>query len=314
MLVILSKILSIFLIAAVGFFANRKGILPNEANQFLVDLLMKIVCPCMVISAIAGTELKSDTMALTLEMIAFSCIFFLIATIIAFFLCGKVLKIKDKEKLGLYVFCMTAVNNGFMGFPITYALFGSEALFLMVFFQIVLIMYGYMGGVLLVNLGKGGGGSLVDKLRPLANANTVAAVIGIFLLFTGIKLPAFLGDSIDLIGDATVPISMIVVGMQLGNSNLKKILKNKQLVWVSILKMILWPTLTFAVVHPLPLGPIMKIALIFGATFPTAVMVVPIASSEGKDAVVAAEMVAFTTMISMITLPVCAIILNGLYL
>lgn len=314
MLVIVSKILSIFLIAAVGFVANRKGILPNEANQFLVDLLMKVVCPCMIINAIAGTELKSDTMTLTLEMIAFSILFFIVGTVVAYIICAKVLKIQKDDNLGIYMLCMTAVNNGFMGFPITYALFGSEALFLMVFFQIILIMYAYVGGVLLVNMGERKGGGFISKLKPLANGNTVAAVFGIFLLFSGLTLPAFLGDSIKLIGDATVPLSMIVVGMQLGNSNIKKIVKNKKLVWVSALKMILWPVLTFAVVYPMPLGPIMKIALIFGATFPTAVMVVPIASSEGKDAVLAAEMVAFTTLISMITLPVCAIILNGLLL
>ena len=52
MSVILSKIVSIFLITGVGFAANRKGILPYASNKYLVDLMMLITCPCMIISTI----------------------------------------------------------------------------------------------------------------------------------------------------------------------------------------------------------------------------------------------------------------------
>ena len=37
--VIISNILPIFFVIAMGFAANRKGILPNEANKYLVDMV-----------------------------------------------------------------------------------------------------------------------------------------------------------------------------------------------------------------------------------------------------------------------------------
>ena len=57
MTIIISKILSIFFITGVGFVANKVNILPNQANRYLVDLLMLITCPCMILISIADTEL-----------------------------------------------------------------------------------------------------------------------------------------------------------------------------------------------------------------------------------------------------------------
>ena len=39
MIIVLKKIISIFIITFVGFIANKKGILPNQSNRYLVDLL-----------------------------------------------------------------------------------------------------------------------------------------------------------------------------------------------------------------------------------------------------------------------------------
>lgn len=41
--VIISNILPIFFVIAMGFAANRKGILPNEANKYLVDMVMLVM-------------------------------------------------------------------------------------------------------------------------------------------------------------------------------------------------------------------------------------------------------------------------------
>ena len=57
----------------------------------------------------------------------------------------------------------------------------------------------------------------------------------------------------------------------------------------------------------------MKIALIFGAAFPTAVAVVAITGMEKRNSVLAAEMVAFTTLLSVITLPISAVLLMSYY-
>ena len=66
---IVGKVVSIFLIIAVGFGANKIGILPTESKKYVVDLLILITTPCVVFTSIASKELTEDTVAMTLETI-----------------------------------------------------------------------------------------------------------------------------------------------------------------------------------------------------------------------------------------------------
>lgn len=325
MSIILGKIVSIFLITAIGYVANRKGILPDQANTYLVDLLMLITTPCMIVSSITSTELTEDTLLLTIGMLGCAALWFIISAFLAWIVCVKILRISGKKDAGIYMALMTSINNGFMGFPITFALFGNDCLYLMVMFQTLLMIYLYSGGILQVNYGLGGPGATANPeeekskfdlkatLKCLQNPSTICAAISIGLLLAGIKLPEVLFNTVDLVGDSTVPLSMIVVGMRLGSSNLKEVFGNKNLVLTSFIKMIFWPLLTFLAVNWIPMPVNMKVALVFGATFPSAVAVVPISSMEKRNSVLAAEGVALTTLLSVVTLPLVAIFLITYY-
>ena len=214
---------------------------------------------------------------------------------------------------GVYMAGMTTINNGFMGFPITMALFGSDVLFFMVLFQMILTIYLYSGCIIQVNYGSKGRIDLRAVAKHLTNPCTLAAFLGIAMLLLGLHLPDMLFETVDTIGSATVPISMLVVGIQLGSSRISEVIHDRKLVITSIVKMLLWPVLTFLAVNWLPLPVNMKIALVFGAAFPTAVAVVAITSMENRNAVLAAEIIAFTTLLSIITLPVSALLLMGYY-
>ncbi len=313
MYVIISNILPIFFVIAMGFAANRKGILPNEANKYLVDMVMLVTCPCMIISSMLGQEMDPALMTNTILMFAGSAAFFLLFYILAWVFIVKIMKIPAEEDAGVYMIMFTTVNNGFIGFPVTYAIFGDEILFYMVIFQIMLIAYVYSAGVIQVNYGSPRVSDLRGMAKALINTCTMATLLSVVLLFLGVQLPDILFRTVDLVGSATTPVSMLVVGMQLGNSNFRSVLGNKRLVIMSLVKMITVPALTFFLVNWLPIAASLKIALVFGATFPVSVSVVTISSMEGKNSVLAAEGVALTTLMAMITLPVMALLLNTYY-
>ena len=78
MSLILGKILSIFLIIGIGFAANKAGIMPMSSNKYLVGLLIKVTCPCMIISSITSNELHDDTLSLSLQTLFGAAVFFVI--------------------------------------------------------------------------------------------------------------------------------------------------------------------------------------------------------------------------------------------
>ncbi len=311
---VFGKILSIFLIIGIGFVANKADILPMAANRYLVALLLRVTCPCMIVASITSNELCEDTLSLSLQTLVGGILFFAVSALLGWVLSAKLIKVEPAENSGIYTFAFGSINSGFIGFPITLAIFGSGILYLMVIHNVVLNLYLYTFGIMLVNLGASGGRlDFRGFLNSFKNINAIAAIFSIFMLFAGLKLPAVIFDCVDMIGDATTPLSMLIVGMQLGECDFKEVLKNRKLLGISFLKMLLLPVLTFFMVNWLPFSPEVKVCLIFAASFPVAVATVPVTSEQNRDSLIAAEMVAITTLISLAVIPAAATFLLGYY-
>ena len=311
---VFGKILSIFMIIAVGFTANKADIMPMAANKYLVGLLIRVTCPCMIVASITSNELREDTLSLSLQTLAGGILFFAVSALLGWILSAKLIKVEPSSNVGVYTYAFGSINSGFIGFPITLAIFGSGILYLMVIHNVVLNLYLYTFGIMLVNLGASGGRlDFRGFLNSFKNINAIAAIVSIFMLFAGLKLPAVIFDCVDMIGDATTPLSMLIVGMQLGDCDFREVLKNRKLLGISLLKMLLLPVLTFLLVNWLPLDVSVKVCLVFAASFPVAVAVVPVTSEQNRDSLIAAEMVAITTLFSLAVIPAVATFLLGYY-
>lgn len=315
MTVVLGKILSVFLIIAVGFGANRLGVLPSEANKYMSNILMFITSPCLILSSITAKELTRETAVATVELIIGSCLWFVVFTLIGYYLCTRLLKVQPASDTGVFIFLFASLSNGFMGIPITMVLFDSDVLYLMILHSTVLAIYLYAAGLPLVHIGteKNRGFSRETLLIIFKNPATICAAAAIVMLFTGLKLPSVVFDCVEMVGGFTTPLSMLIVGIQLGDSNLKRIVKNKTLLTLSVIKMAALPVLTFFMVNWLPIGVNTKVCLIFGAVFPAAVGTVAVTGAEGENALVAAEGVVLTTIISFVMIPLTATALITYY-
>ena len=310
---ILSKIAVVFSMAGIGLGANKLGVLPTESNKYLISLLLNIATPCLLITSIAGKELTGDTVRVTVVTMTGAILFFLLA-MIAGYGAAVVLKV-PKEDRGVYISIINMVNNGFMGFPITQASFGDDALYLMVLCNIILCIWTYTAGFFQINIGTGGFDrhTLRRNLKSMVNPCAVASFLGIFLLFTQIRLPSFLFSLLESVGQISKPLSMIVVGVQLGQSNLRKVMVNRKLLTASLFKLIAVPAMTLLVVYWLPIPSMCKLVLTFSACFPSAVTMVAVASLENRNATLASEGVALTTILSMVSLPIWIILLSALF-
>lgn len=336
MTLVFSKVLSIFLIIGVGFIANKRGILPESSNQFMVDLLILITSPCMILTSIAGKELTEDTLPLTLQTFLCAALYFVLLSLAGYTLFGKILRFTPRDDIPVYTMILASMNCGFMGFPLTLSLFGDDILYIMVIINIAHTFYLYPFGELQLKLFCGdASGASVDaeasgreksvrsrssKLRCLRNAAsaaanpcTLAAAAGLLLLITGFHLPDFLFSSMEMIGDATVPLSMLLVGMQLGNSNFRRLLQNRKLLLTAGLRMFALPVVVFLIVSRLPLVTDLKVALIFASSFASGVGIVPVISMEHKNALLASEGVALTTLFSMAVIPISSMFLIAFF-
>ena len=312
MLTVFSKVIVIFAIVAVGFFCKRKGILTDAVEGPLVDLLLLVTCPLMVLSSLASRTLEPGTLPKTLMVLGISMGYFIIAMAVSFGLKG-LLKNTPKEDLGVMMAIMTSLNSGFMGFPVTKAIFGDDMFFLIVIQNISLNIYFYSMAIIQINYGHEESSNLKSALKSAINPNIIAAFVGLIILFTQIKLPEPALEFTKMLGDVTTPLSMIIVGMRLAKSNIMSIIKNRDLVLTSCISMFLMPCLVFLLVNWLPVPNDVKMIAVWASCFPCAVVVVTLAAKYKRNATLAAEGMALTTSMSLVLLPIAATILSSIY-
>lgn len=311
MLVIFAKILSVFGITLIGFGANKIKWLPIESTKYLSLLLINIASPCLVISSMSKQELSDDTLASVIHTAGFM---FLALTVSALIAIAVVKSVKiPKEDRGVYRLLLTFTNSGFMGFPLALAVFGEEGLFLMIIANAVFLIYLYSIGVILLIYDKDGAIDIKSAMKSILSIPFFTSVLGLLMFFTGIHLPALVENFLDTIGAITIPLSMIIIGIQLAESRIRDALTNKYLYLTVILRLVVLPILLFGIFVWLPLNSFAFCIVIFAIALPSAAVIPVLSELYQSNTKLASQGVFLTTMLSMITIPVYGILLT-LYL
>ncbi len=78
--------------------------------------------------------------------------------------------------------------------------------------------------------------------------------------------------------------------------------------------MFLLPVLMFLLVNQLNISVGVKICFVLATALPTAAATTPVAQTQGRNALLCAEYVTFTTLISLIVIPLVSTLLTNQYL
>ena len=316
MLLIFSKVLVVFIYIGVGFIANRLKVLPGESVKHFISLIMGITVPCLMISSITSQDINGSMYRNTILVLALSGLIYIVTAAVTTFMSDRMFPRKDQQDRNVLASAMTGCNSGFMGLPIASAVFG-ELVFYYLAIQTI-INNTYLFVVSLPQLhhreGKKSSRSLCEMLRPLVNPTSAATVIAVAMLFAGLHLPEYLMDIVGPLGDTTIPLSMILVGVQLGGTDFKRLLSDKDLLITAAIKLVMMPLIALLILTPFPVDPVVKLTSLLAVCFPSAVIGVAVAAQEKKNSQLMAEAVAVSTLLSIITLPVWIMIISRLYL
>ncbi len=306
---ILLKISTIFIMIFIGFAASRLKFVPSDAQNGLVKMILSINIPCMLICSLTQNELSEGPMAATIKMLCFSAVYFVIAALISELL-PKLFRIREPDDIGVYKILFTSINTGFIGFPLTKALFGDETLYFMALHNIVLNICLYSICMIQLNSGNREKDMLKKMIKSMINPCIISAVLGIILLFAGIAIPSYIQGILQPIGDATIPVAMIVVGLQLAEGKIIDCFMNKKLLIFSAITMIVRPVIVLLIVNMLPITAILKVVLVLGAAFPPVTTVSALAANEGKNYKLAADATIVMTLIAAATIPMITMLIH----
>lgn len=292
-----ANLLPILITAGLGFLVNKTLKLDPKTVSRITFYLFS---PALVFQILSASTLNSNDVFL---IVGFAFASNLTVGAIAFLL-SKLFGYDKKVTIAI-VLTTFITNAGNFGLSLTKFAFGDAALaYASIYFVSSSIMV-YTIGAAIASMGKA---SFKDSLINLLKLPTLYAVILaiIFNIFQW-TLPTALARSVELLGGAAIPSMLLLLGMQLGQANLRE--NTGPLAMATAVRMVVGPIVALAFSVPFNLqGPAFQ-AGVMESSMPTAVMTTILATEFDVVPALVSTIVTATTILSPLTLtPLLALI------
>lgn len=155
--------------------------------------------------------------------------------------------------------------------------------------------------------------------KILFNPNILAILFGVFLFFTKISLPAPLSLAISDLGKMIGPISMLITGIVLGTMSFKKILSYRRIYMITAFRLLIFPSIYLLLISILSRiegfldNPVLFLVTFLSAMAPSAANVSQFAILYGKEEEYASCINIFTSLCTILSMPILLYI-SGLIL
>lgn len=299
----------IFLFLALGFALNKSKVINSAGEKALSDILLKAVLPFMILNSSQHTFSMDAVNGMT--ACAAAAIGYYVISLVVLRLSLKKFNILEDEKR-IMVTCTVFANTGFVGFPLMEALYGSYGLLLAAVFNLCYNLFFYTYAVYLFT--RKPRFALLDMFKSTVSIASFAAIV---LFIIPWRMPAFVSDTFKLIGDMTVPMSMMVMGSMLAGVELKKLLTDKKAYVVSALRLIVLPALVTGVLLLISkwicLAPETKSVVVLMCALPCGSMNVIFAENYGVAPHFSARTVSLSMVFMLVTIMFWAWAVNTVF-
>ncbi|MGN0158256.1 MAG: AEC family transporter [Brotaphodocola sp.] len=300
--IILKQVIILFFLIFSGALCYRLGAWKPEAKKAFSDLLLYLVVPVMVVNSYL-VEFDPSTTRKLLHSFLWSGAALLLGLAVTYALTWK----QQHNNLPIQRFACIFSNAAYMGFPLIQALFGTEGLlYASAFVTMFNILLWTVGCAML-------SGNIQGKAIAASILKTpviYAVILGMCLYFLQVPVPELIKKPCELISNMNTPLSMIITGMLMAASNIGRILKSGRLWQAVIMKMLVIPAVCVAVFSLLGWNGIVAEVVLVLEACPSAAITSVFAVQYHHDEEFAAGLVVVTTLISIVTLPLCALLLT----
>ena len=291
----------LFLLMIIGAVLTWKKIITADGQKLLTDLVMDVTLPASII--------KSFQMELSRELLESCLEIFLVAIAIqvgTFLLSALLYRgISDEKHRKVLQYATICSNAGVLGNPIAEGIFGSMGLLYASIYLIPQRTFMWSAGLTYFTRCP----SKKELARKvLTHPCIIAVAFGMVLLITGTTLPGFLGSTVNSIAGANTAVSMMLIGSFLVGVNVKSMFQ-KTFYYYSFVRLFLIPFLVFVPCRLLGLDSMVTGVSTILAAMPAASSTAILAAKYECDEVFASKCVVFTTVLSMVTIPIWCLFL-----
>lgn len=280
-------VIVLFIIMLIGVLLGKMKVINSESRSTISFLIINVSMPMLIVSS-SNLEFNEQTKNESMWLI--------IMSVAAFFFSILLAQLIFKKAVPR---CATVFSNaGYMGLPVLNSILGPKGLFLGAIFQMVFHLFTWTYGISLFTKSN----KFKDSLKKMINPSLIAVAIAIVLMFTGWKMPDTIQTVLKMMGELTTPLSMLLIGATLAQVSLKEVIRLKQIYLVTALRLLIIPA--FVLLFLLfPSIPKISVYVVFVINaMPSAAITGILAMKYNNDEKLASSIVAFSTLISIITL------------
>ena len=294
-----NNLLPILLISAAGFLLGKAVAIDSRA---LGRVVFYVFSPILVFNLQLHVELRSDQIFGT---VAYCFLVSAVGGSLAFGL-GRLMRLERPVLMAL-ILTVAFANSGNYGLPLVSFAFGSEALaFASLYFVTTSILFN-TAGVLIASLGH------MDLKTALLGLFRVPSVYGVILAALlnrfDIALPLPLARTIDLAAGGSIPLMIILLGVELSRLTWSHSLRP---IGLSVgLRLIAGPLIGLLLAVPFGLQGAARQGNITETAMPAAVTNTVLAAEYGLDSSLVTAMVFVGTILSPLTLTPLLVLLGN---
>lgn len=295
----------LLLVTIIGFAAAKRGYLDEHVKGKLTLLLLNVTLPCMILASAGSIDASQMGGQIGWTFVLGIAQFFLLLASGA--LCNLVLRTPRGER-PLYLFMSVLTNTGFVGIPVIAALYGDQTVLLSsVFIMAMNLLIYSVGFALIAPRGTKTGQS---PWKAMANPATVASLGAIGLLLAGVRLPAVIEGTLDMVGGITAPVAMLLVGVIVANMPLRDVATEWRLYPFIVVRQLLVPAALFLALRPLVPDSVVLGLFVIMFAMPVGSMASMFAGQFGRDQALPAKGTVLSTMASFAIIPALVVFMG----
>ncbi len=291
--IVSEQVLVLFILVAIGFCLGKANVLTEKGGKVCTDLALFIATPCVIVNSFQR-EYSTDGLWELLLALAVA-----LGVHVAAIAVTHVLYRTDNATSRVYRASAVLSNAGFMGLPLQQALFGSQGIMYGATYVVMMNIALWSYGLLVMGRSEG----RVSVRKMLISPGTIGLVVGLLLFVCRITLPEVVAAPMKHLGNLNTPLPMLFVGYYLSTVNIKKALTVRGLYGAMAVRLLLVPIVCAALMYACGVRGVMLTSMTVAVAAPTAVSVAMLADRCKQDTETAINLVALSTLISVVTMP-----------
>lgn len=326
--IVFQRILVLLTMMALGFFAEKKHWVTDSGYRQISGLVVNIFNPMLVVNGVLANTLTVDS-RMVFENLRGVVLYFAVMILLGM-IGSRLLFPADRERRQyqlMYVFS----NVGFMGIPVLSGLFGTECVIYITFYILGFNLLLYTYGIAVVRRDGSSLHAVSDKMtarvdvagikasegdkdrkkekgswHKIVNPGVVACIAAILIFVFQLRLPDAALTFFDYMGNATIPLSMIVIGISIGKMPFRTFFSSARMYLFCAVKLLAAPLAAAFLFRGLFDSEMLFGIFVLMFSMPVGSIVTMIFNEYGRGETVCSQGIVLSTLLSLITIPVVA--------